>query len=111
MDNGPPLKDGKYDIEKIRTFGLKIPEKNYYVLGDNHAMSADSRAFGFLPEANLQGAPSLIIWPPGDRLGPPPQMPYRLFTLPRVHCLGNSCSQLFYLVASAPPLPSSPHNH
>jgi signal peptidase I len=84
MDNGPPLKDGKYDVEKIRTFGLKVPEKNYYVLGDNHAMSADSRAFGFLPEANLQGAPSLIIWPPGDRLGPPPQMPYQLFTIPRL---------------------------
>ncbi|MBA2728164.1 MAG: signal peptidase I [Parachlamydiaceae bacterium] len=84
MDNGPPLKDGKYDVEKIRTFGLKVPEKNYYVLGDNHAMSSDSRAFGFLPEANLQGAPSLIIWPPGERLGPPPQKPYPLLTLPRL---------------------------
>jgi len=83
-DNGAPLKDGKYDVEKIRTFGLTVPDKNYYVLGDNHAMSSDSRAFGFLPEANLQGAPSLIIWPPGDRLGPPPQKPYHLWTLPRI---------------------------
>lgn len=83
-DNGPPLKEGKYDVEKIRAFGLTIPDKNYYVLGDNHAMSADSRAFGFLPEDNLQGAPSLIVWPLGERFGFPPQQAYPLFNLSRV---------------------------
>jgi signal peptidase I len=46
-------------------------------------MSSDSRVFGFVPEDNIQGAPSLIIWPPGERLGPPPQKPYPLFNLPR----------------------------
>lgn len=82
-DNGPPLKEGKYDVDFIRTFGLKVPEKQYYVLGDNHAMSADSRTFGFVPEDNLQGAPSLIIWPPGERWGFPDQKPYPLFNVPR----------------------------
>lgn len=83
-DYGAPFKDGKIDGEFIKQFGLKIPEKNYLVLGDNHAMSGDSRAFGFLPEANIQGAPSIIIWPPGDRLGPPPQKSYPIFTVPRL---------------------------
>ena len=47
-------------------------------------MSLDSRVFGFVPQQNLQGAPSLIIWPPGDRWGPPEQKPYPIFTLPRL---------------------------
>lgn len=82
-DYGPPIKDGKIDVEFIKTFGIAIPEKTYLMLGDNHAMSADSRVFGFVPEANLQGAPYWIIWPPGDRLGPPPQKPYPFMNIPR----------------------------
>lgn len=83
-DYGPPLKDGRYDTAFIQAFGLKIPEKHYLVLGDNHAMSSDSRVFGTIPEGNLQGAPSYIIWPFGDRLGSPPQKPYPTFTTPRI---------------------------
>jgi signal peptidase I len=78
-DFGPPK-----DKDFIKTFGVHIPEKHYLVLGDNHAMSGDSREFGFVPEANLQGAPSLIIWPPGDRMGRPMQKPYPIFNLPRI---------------------------
>lgn len=85
QDYGPPLKsDGSLDKEFIETFGLKIPEKNYLMLGDNHAMSQDSRYFGPIPQSNLQGAPSLIIWPPGDRWGTPDQKPYPLFVFPRM---------------------------
>ncbi len=62
-DYGAPLKDGKLDQDFINKFGLKIPEGNYYVLGDNHAMSSDSRVFGFVPEANLQGIPEFVLWP------------------------------------------------
>lgn len=83
-DFGPPLKDGNFNVDFIRTFGVTVPDKQYLVLGDNHAMSGDSRDFGFVPEANLQGAPSLILWPVGDRIGFPWQAPYALFVLPRL---------------------------
>lgn len=84
IDKGSPVKEGKIDKELIKSFGLKIPEKHYLCLGDNHAMSADSRYFGFVPQNNLQGAPSFIIWPPGSRWGPPLQAPYPWFTLPNL---------------------------
>lgn len=77
-DQGPP------DIETIKNFGLELPIKNYLVLGDNHAMSADSRVFGFLPEDNLQGVPSFILWPTGHRWGFFDKPPYATFTLPRI---------------------------
>lgn len=84
-DHGPPLaSDGTLDKAFMHIFGLHIPEKHYLVLGDNHAMSSDSRVFGFVPENNLQGAPSLIIWPPGDRLGRPMQKPYPIINTQRL---------------------------
>jgi signal peptidase I len=78
VDAGLPTK------ETIERFGLKLPDKQYLVLGDNHAMSGDSRVFGFVPEGNLRGAPSLIFWPYGSRWGIPNQPPYPWFTLPNV---------------------------
>lgn len=83
-DYGAPVKeDGSYNNDFIKSFGVKIPDHHYMVLGDNHAMSSDSRVFGLIPEQNLQGAPSLIIWPPGN-MGRPLQKPYPIFTLPRI---------------------------
>jgi signal peptidase I len=82
-DSGPPLKKGALDIDFIKQRGILIPEKMYLVLGDNHAMSADSRDFGFVPEENLRGAPDLIFWPPGARFGFPNQPSYPFFNLPR----------------------------
>lgn len=84
-DYGPPLtEDGQLDKTFLTTFGFKLPEDHYLALGDNHAMSQDSRYFGPIPQANLQGAPSLIIWPPGERWGVPNQKPYPLLTTPRL---------------------------
>lgn len=75
VDAGPP------SIEEIRQFGLKIPEKMYLALGDNHAMSADSREFGFVPEDNLKGGVSFLFSPPGERWGRPvqPVQPHATF--------------------------------
>ena len=66
-DYGPPLKsDGTLDKPFLETFGLKIPENEYLMLGDNHAMSQDSRYFGPIPQNNLQGAPSRSFGPPAN---------------------------------------------
>lgn len=96
IDHGAPVKEGKLDRSFIEKFGLNVPDKHYFVLGDNHAMSADSRIFGFVPESNLQGAPSLLIWPPGDRFGFPNQKAYPFFNAPRLIVWG-----IFLLIVAA----------
>lgn len=83
-DYGPPLKDGVIDQQFIRTFGVTLPEDRYLVLGDNHAVSQDSRYFGFLPSANLQGEPVFVFWPPGTLWGFPAQASYPWVTAPAV---------------------------
>ncbi len=84
QDLGPPLKEGKLDVDLIRQNGILVPDNMYLVLGDNHAMSADSRDFGFVPQENLRGAPDFIFWPPGSRWGFPNQPPYPFFNGPRI---------------------------
>lgn len=74
--NIPNIKDKEDFYNFIKNFGIKIPEKHILVLGDNYAMSADSRDFGFVPEQNLLGSPSIIIWPFGKRFGFLPQPSY-----------------------------------
>ncbi len=85
LDSGAPIKeDGSWDIERIKTFGLVVPKKHYLALGDNHAMSGDSRIMGFIPEDNLRGTPARIVWPTGSRWGIPELSPYSLFIGPRI---------------------------
>ena len=82
-DLGPPvLTDGSLDVAFVKQYGLMIPEKGYLALGDNHAMSSDSREFGFVPQQNLRGAPYFIFWPFGTRFGAPNQPPYPFLSLP-----------------------------
>ncbi len=80
----PFIDHGAPSVEEIRQFGLKIPEKMYLALGDNHAMSADSREFGFVPEDNLKGGVSFLFSPPGQRWGSPPQPNQPHLTFPNV---------------------------
>ncbi len=79
--HAPLLSDGSIDKEKILKYGLFVPKKSYYVLGDNHAQSGDSREFGFVPEENIQGVASFMLWAPGGRFGAPLQEPYAWFTV------------------------------
>ena len=46
-------------------------------------MSLDSRFFGAVPEANIQGTPVLLFWPFGDRWGIPsqPTIPPSIYTV------------------------------
>ncbi len=82
-DLGSPLQNGQLNYDLVRQNGILVPDKMYLVLGDNHAMSGDSREFGFVPQENLRGAPDFIFWPPGDRWGAPNQPPYPFFNGPR----------------------------
>ncbi|MBS0616282.1 MAG: signal peptidase I [Verrucomicrobia bacterium] len=94
IDGGPP------STETIQRLGLKIPEKSYLVLGDNHANSGDSREFGFVPEDNMRGGPSFIFWPPGSRFGLPLQPGYPLFNPGRiaVWILATICFGTWYVI-------------
>jgi signal peptidase I len=83
-DAGPPTQvDGTLNTDLIKQFGIKIPDHMYLVLGDNHAMSSDSREFGFVPAENLRGGPDLIFWPPGPGWGVPNQPSYPFINGPR----------------------------
>jgi len=43
---------------------VKVPENNYFVLGDNSDSSRDSRYWGFVPKENIVGRAMFIWWPP-----------------------------------------------
>ena len=93
IDYGSPtMEDGSLDVAFIKKYGLTVPAKMYLVLGDNHAMSSDSRDFGFVPEDNLKGSPSWIFWPPGYRWGRPNQPLYPWTNIPNV--IVYSCGAL-----------------
>jgi signal peptidase I len=83
-DPGPPLtSEGKIDAALVQKKGILIPANRYMALGDNYAMSADSRDFGLVPEENIRGAPDYIFWPPGPRIGAVLQPDYPFFNSPR----------------------------
>lgn len=61
--NGKEIKD-KYGQGVTTTFPeTKIPKGEYFVLGDNRPISADSRVFGTFEEADIKGTTRLTIFP------------------------------------------------
>ena len=41
----------------------KIPEDKYLVLGDNRAVSADSRIMGLIDKEDIEGSVEISLWP------------------------------------------------
>lgn len=46
-----------------------VPDKNYFMLGDNTLWSGDSRYWGFVPRTNIVGKASFVFWPFTRRWG------------------------------------------
>ena len=40
-----------------------VPDDMYFVMGDNRSVSKDSRVFGFIPAAQIEGTADLRLWP------------------------------------------------
>jgi signal peptidase I len=42
----------------------KVPQEQYFVMGDNRPSSSDSRSWGFISKSDITGKAWLIYWPP-----------------------------------------------
>lgn len=67
--NGQPLQENYIAEPANQPFPpLRVPEDNFFVMGDNRNDSNDSRYWGFLPRQNIIGRATFRFWPL-DRIG------------------------------------------
>jgi signal peptidase I len=61
--NNVPLKEPYIAAPPDYSNEWTVPEGQLFVLGDNRNNSADSHAWGFLPEENILGKALVVYWP------------------------------------------------
>ena len=75
----PSIEPGWWaELRRITTNGeIIVPAGHFFVLGDNRNDSADSRYWGFVPQANIVGRPLLVYFSLAtpDPTLPPPETP------------------------------------
>jgi len=64
--NGSPISEPYIAAAPDYSGEWTVPAGNLFVLGDNRNNSADSHAWGFLPEQNVLGKAMVIYWPFAD---------------------------------------------
>lgn len=63
--NGKALKENWPHTEPLGTAigAIHVPAGDYFMMGDNHSPSCDSRLWGFVPRSSIIGKVFLRIWP------------------------------------------------
>jgi signal peptidase I len=70
--NGKLLDESNYLKSDVKTYGaaflrdgdtVKVPQGQYFVMGDNRMYSSDSREWGFITRDEVIGGSLLVYWP------------------------------------------------
>jgi signal peptidase I len=62
MLDEPYIQHERRDVGPEKTY--RVPQNDYFMMGDNRAQSCDSRVWGPVPRSNLIGPVFMTYWPP-----------------------------------------------